>query len=228
MNTPTPLKVTSKYLSPCRTFGLKRKSTSKTPIGLKLLHKNDNVCFSTTLKCNNENNEPETHSHKLTKIIKHQPRSTVFNETSKHQKKLDSSSYDVHERGNPLENIENIVVNENPTKENTTQKVIGADDAPFRGFASKEDVVDLIKIVNFKIAEVNKLKRTQIYSKKHNLHELRQSTKIWKQGCQEIIWALHKELQMKGKEVPLDVILREHSIPFDVIGFNEDIMDFDS
>ncbi|XP_014270943.1 uncharacterized protein [Halyomorpha halys] len=193
----------SKYLTPCRTLGLKRKSSSpRTPCS--------------KLVCRVENKDsPVSSLGNVSKL----PLQNIENkipdicvQSQKEVPKLNVSA----QKSNFKTVCDNLMSksNEPPPREKENS-------------ISNEKLLETINNVNSKIEKINNLKRNEAYTKKHNIIELKESTEKWKNACKDVVLTIYETMKSKGHDLSIKNILDEHNIPYEQIGFNEDTMDFD-
>ncbi|XP_073969336.1 uncharacterized protein isoform X2 [Rhodnius prolixus] len=220
--------LTSKYLTPCRTFGLKRRSTPNlVKREKKVKSENDmpmlkssiespvtrkiNNCRSYLNPLNSISDKLENHStldrygNSSSKDVSNNAEGHLVPCTS--GKSLKTESIEHHSTPNKYKYL--------PLPSDLGSSYIEA------------QLVALIKRINDKYGRLEKLKQEQIYIRKHNMLELQKNTKKWMAGFKEVVVALHSELEARGKVCSLLDLLEEHHIPLDRVGFSVDNMEFD-
>lgn len=194
----------SKYLTPCRTLGLKRKSSSPRTPCLKMVNRKENT-DSPVLSVEHGLKSPlQSIENKITDNIPVENEKVVPKHNTPSQKpKTEAVCHNSLSKSNeiPLKDKDKLILNRR--------------------------LLEIIDNINLKIEKINNLKRNEAYAKRHNIIELKESTEKWKTACKDVVLTIYKSMKSKGHDVSVKNILDEHNIPYEPIGFNEDTMDFD-
>lgn len=234
-STPEVKTFTSKYLTPCRTFGLKRKSTPKSDFEKKVKSEND----SSVLKAKAMDESPV--SRKLNKSrscstrLKHinrklENQSTSVKDGNTSPKYMESIQSEGQVKPLSSSSILNSRLKTDPTEYHVTpikSNNLSSSSELGRNKSLDVQLVMQIKRINEKFGRLEKLKQEQIYSRKHNMLELQKTTEKWMSGFKEVAVALHCELEARGRSCTLLDLLEEHNIPPERVDFNTETLEFD-
>ncbi|KAK9501264.1 hypothetical protein O3M35_012007 [Rhynocoris fuscipes] len=250
-------KVASKYLTPCKTFGLKRCSTPKSDILKKLRSENNSPLINrkstdnNSVSCNStpsivkSNNDLETNK---TKVIETTPSLVIrehkeSNDTpnrklplnTKKSHKIDLECTPVKPKSSQLLNGTNgeirpkfsTVKLNNEHSNSTIVTPVKFQQSHESNVITESQILTRIKRINDKYNRLEKLKQEDIYTRKHNLIELQKSTDKWLSTFKEVAITLHSELEERGRSGTILDVLIDHNISPERVGFNVETLEFD-
>ncbi|XP_022183998.2 uncharacterized protein LOC111043374 [Nilaparvata lugens] len=91
---------------------------------------------------------------------------------------------------------------------------------------SNDMILELIDNIRKKELKLRSLEETNIYAKKHNPDELRGLIIKWKQGCQDALREIQSLINEKGYSLSMAQVLDQFQVPHNMVNFSADCDEF--